>query len=289
VSGQNTPAKVRYLLRCGLDRLFGLRLECPNCGFKKGEIVDRKWVVTLLKRCAKCQLLHRVPRSSKVEQKDFYQKKYSQGFTTEMPKEGDLHQLKDTKFQGTPRDYSSYITTLRSLGLKKGASVLEYGCSWGYGAWQIREAGFYVTGFEISEPRCRYAREKLGIHSFHKAKNIKRKFDAVFSSHVLEHVDSLDSCLDEQMKFVKKGGLLIGITPNGSAKFRSASPQSFHNLWGFVHPQLIDETFLVKKFQGHPIFISSLPISRKVALKDRGQPHLGDLKGWELIFAIRKG
>ena len=80
-----------------------------------------------------------------------------------MPEDEALQKLLVNKFRGGPRDYQPYLELLAKLGLNKGASLLEYGCSWGYGAWQLQNAGFRVTAFEISKPRCRFAREKLGV------------------------------------------------------------------------------------------------------------------------------
>lgn len=53
-----------------------------------------------------------------------------------MPDDETLQRLLANKFHGGPRDYQSYLELLERLGLKKGLTLLEYGCSWGYGAWQ---------------------------------------------------------------------------------------------------------------------------------------------------------
>ena len=83
---------------------------------------------------------------------------------------------------------------LTQLGLKRGATIFDYGCSWGYGSYQFTQAGFGVTSFELSPTRTNYAREKLGIltvDDMDRAEiDLACRFDCFFSAHVLEHVSS---------------------------------------------------------------------------------------------------
>ena len=129
--------KVRYLLRAVIHLALRQNLDCPNCHSRSSEVVDRKYLFTTLRRCPSCQLLHRIPRDSTGQGKTFYQAEYRQGFTTDMPEDEALQKLLVNKFRGGPRDYQPYLELLAKLGLNKGASLLEYGCSWGYGAWQL--------------------------------------------------------------------------------------------------------------------------------------------------------
>lgn len=286
---QNMIAKACYLVGSIKARLFGKGMRCPNCGEKSNTVVDRKWIFTTLRRCPGCRLLFRTPCTPKKEQREFYQKAYAQGFTTELPNDDDLANLIKTGFQGTPRDYQDYLCLLKNLGLSSGATILEFGCSWGYGAWQMRKAGYEVTAYEISKPRCQYARQKLGIPAFQDLTEIQKKFDVVFSAHVLEHVDSLEQCLSDQWKRVRPGGFLVGVTPNGSSVFQMAKPKNFHHLWGLVHPQLLDEQFLFRYFGGREILVSSLPCKKKLCFSPRAESLKEiDLKGWELFFIVKK-
>lgn len=268
--------------------ILGRRKACPSCGSISQDIIDRKWLVTTLRRCPECKLLHRVPCTPKEKQRAFYQKTYDQGFTTDLPTDEELAGLVESKFRNTPRDYKDYIHLLWALGVPRGAHILEYGSSWGYGAWQLMEAGFAVTAFEISKPRCRYAREKLGIRAYEDLASIQEEFDLVFSSHVLEHVDSLEQCLSDQLKRVRSGGFLIGVTPNGSSAFQRAQPKNFHRLWGLVHPQLLDEQFLFHRFRGFEKIVGSFPFSKAPSFSMENLSDTATLKGWELFFVIKK-
>lgn len=203
-----------------------------------------------------------------------------------MPDREALQRLVKEKFRGGPRDYQPYLNLLEALGVKKGDTLLEYGCSWGYGAWQLQDAGFEVEAFEISKPRCRYAREELGIRAVDEPKGVGGPFDVVFSAHVLEHVDQVETAFHRQWAWLKPGGLLVGITPNGSEEFRKANPKNFHRLWGLIHPQLFDDKFLHKRFQGQGLRIGS--ISGTEGLEKASHKESSSLDRWELFFAIRK-
>lgn len=280
--------KARYFIDSFGACILGKRKACPNCGSKSHNIIDRKCLVTTLRRCPECKLLHRVPSTQKEKQREFYQKTYNQGFTTEMPTDNELSGLVETKFRGTPRDYSEYIHLLWALGVPRGAHILEYGSSWGYGAWQLMEAGFSVTAFEISKPRCQFAQKKLGIHAYEDLASIQEEFDVVFSSHVLEHVDSLEQCLSDQWRRVRSGGVLIGVTPNGSSALQKAKPKNFHRLWGLVHPQLLDEKFLFERFRGFDKFVGSFPCSKVISFSKENAFDAVALEGWELYFVVKK-
>jgi len=280
--------KIAYLLKAVLLQILGRNLDCPNCGQRSHEVVDRKYLCTTLRRCPTCRLLHRIPRDSAGQGKIFYQAAYRQGFTTDMPDRETLERLIQEKFQGGPRDYQPYLHLLQALGVKKGDTLVEYGCSWGYGAWQLQDAGFQVQAFEISKPRCQYARENLGISAIEDPEAVKGPFDVVFSAHVLEHVDQLETALHRQWAWLKPSGLLVGVTPNGSAAFRQAYPRNFHRLWGLVHPQLLDDEFLSHRFSGLEMSLASLPITAKISPKKNSPPLSDLLTGWELVFAVRK-
>ena len=41
--------------------------------------------------------------------------------------------------------------------------LLDFGCSWGYGSFQLKKQGYKVYSYEISKPRSNYAKTKLNI------------------------------------------------------------------------------------------------------------------------------
>ena len=166
--------KLAYLASSVRKTLSGTGFSCPSCGCKSAELVRRKYLVTALRRCGDCRLLFRTPTTSTAENQAFYQKDYTQGFTTDCPSDAALAELLKSGFAGSIRDYSAYVGILRAAGAAPGAApsdaaiakplrLFEFGCSWGYGSWQFAKPGFEVEAYEISEPRAKYAREKLGV------------------------------------------------------------------------------------------------------------------------------
>lgn len=148
-------SKLQYLIKCASLSMDPSRMICPSCGGKASTIVARKYFFTALRRCSNCKLLFRTPTTNAEENAAFYQKDYSQGFTTDVPSDSELEILKSTDFKGCAIDYSNYIAVLEALGVTTGQRILDFGCSWGYGSYQLQQHGFSVTAFEISEPRCR--------------------------------------------------------------------------------------------------------------------------------------
>jgi len=235
--------------------------------------------------------MFRVPTASARECTTFYQRDYREGFTTTMPEPGRLRHLLRTGFQGSEKDYTAYVDVLNALGCARGSALFDYGCSWGYGSWQLRQAGFDVTGFEISRPRCRYAREALGLNVCSDLKDVEGPFDVFFSCHVLEHVPSPRGAFELAFRLLRPGGLFVAFTPNGSAAYRRKNFANWHTSWGLVHPQLLDETYYDHEFRSSPRLFASSPYNlgalREAPIQGGTRTELA-LEGAELLFVARK-
>jgi len=210
--------------------------------------------------------------------------------TTDMPSHEELEMLKGKKFQGTSKDFSKHIEILESIGVNKGASLLDYGCSWGYGSWQFGQHGFNVNSFEISMPRAQYALQELHIDVVTNIDEIKGEYDVFFSSHVLEHVPSVSSVLDYAFSILRAGGLFIAFTPNGSCEHRRSCARTWHRLWGFKHPNYLDEVFYQSVFSKMPYIIASSPYDLAELKQWTSEPKqfVGNLTGPELLIVAKK-
>ena len=160
--------------------------SCPACSEALTVLVRRKYGVTALYRCPSCEVMFRVPKPSSEEEVQFYQRDYKQGFTTDCPTTDELKRLKSCCFAGTEMDYSSYLAMLRAMRLAVGSSIFDFGCSWVYGSWQLRHAGYRVCSFYVSRPRARYAVENLECELCSPNK-LPEKVDCFFAAHVIEH------------------------------------------------------------------------------------------------------
>jgi 2-polyprenyl-3-methyl-5-hydroxy-6-metoxy-1,4-benzoquinol methylase len=284
----NLREKIVYFADSARKNLNSSYAVCPSCGSNESQTVDTKMMVTRLARCERCGLQFRVPITTDRENSRFYQRVYSQGFTTAMPGEDELAALMAASFRGTEKDYSVYLAVLEALGCHPGDTLLDFGCSWGYGSWQLLQAGYRVKAVEISVPRCAYARDRLGIEACESPSAIRGPFDVFFSAHVLEHVPSVQETIAYARKMLRPGGLFIAFTPNGSEAFRKTDPWTWHRLWGHVHPQFLDERFYRKAFPDAPLLLTSSPydFARMRDWAGAGAVTFG-LEGAELLVAVR--
>jgi len=280
--------KIRYLLKSLSKVADKQRLGCPSCASHASTVVSRKYIFTALRRCNHCKLLFRTPTTTSAENASFYQEAYSQGFTTDAPDDVQLEKLTSSNFAGSDKDYTNYIKCLQAFGAKPGDRLLDFGCSWGYGSWQLQKHGFKVTAFEISKPRCRYAREKLNVNAFDKLSDLpNEKFDVFFSSHVLEHVPSVSDIFKLAREKLTENGVFVAYTPNGSAAFQRRQPDSWKRLWGMVHPNFLDDEFYRNAFP--TALLASDPYDfdqLENAWEKQEITHLS-LEGRELLAAFR--
>src|SRR5262245_58625148 len=72
-SGRSTVSKIFYLLQCLSAQFAAGRYRCPNCGGTSSRIVDRKFVITQLRRCEACQLLFRTPTDRPESNEAYYE------------------------------------------------------------------------------------------------------------------------------------------------------------------------------------------------------------------------
>ncbi len=251
--------KLGYLLESAAKWVTRVGIICPSCGNDQSRVLDRKYLVTQLRRCGKCGLLFRTPTGDASRMANFYQQRYEQGFTTDLPSDEKLQELLATGFRATEKDYSVYVDVLAAAGAKPGMRLLDFGCSWGYGSWQLMKAGFNVSAFEISSPRCQFARERLNIDAHDVIDRIRGDFDVIFSSHVLEHVPAVGPTISRLWSMLREGGKLIAFTPNGSLDYRNEHPQPWHLCWGMVHPNMLDEVFYERTFRSAPFMLASSP------------------------------
>jgi SAM-dependent methyltransferase len=281
--------KLNYLMTCASKLTTKERFFCPSCGSENATTIARKYVVTALRRCSRCELLFRAPTTTSAENEAFYQETYSQGFTSDTPGDAALRELISTNFAGSEKDYTNYIKVLAALGGKPADRLLDFGCSWGYGSYQLKKYGYDVTAFEISKPRCRYAREKLGVAAHDKLEDVKGDgFDIFFSAHVLEHVPAISDVFALAQKKLKKGGLFLAFTPNGSNAYRNRQDGAWGQLWGMVHPNFLDDRFYKKAFPD--VLLTSDPYDyREISEQWAGGKTSSKLKldGVELMAAVK--
>lgn len=268
------------------------RKSCPCCGKREATLVSRKWLVTALRRCQNCSMLYRTPITTSAENHQFYQFEYRQGSTTDFPSQPELRRQMAVRFKGTERDYTKYIDVLAAMGVKKGARILDFGCSWGYGSWQLATAGYDVVSYEISQPRAEYAKTNLGVKVYTDIARLNEsEFDVFFSAHVLEHVPSPVATIAFAKRKLRSGGSFLAFTPNGSDAFLRADRRAWQKLWGLVHPNFLDDQFYRRQLPGVALFSSPYDLIQIENLARGDKTNIEEprcLDGYELMALYKK-
>ncbi len=278
--------KLAYLFGSVAKTLTGRGRKCPSCGFGVSDPVDRKWLVTSLRRCRSCRLLYRAPAATAGENARLYRERYREGFTTGMPADAELAALLKSGFRGHEKDYGPYLRVLEALGAPPGGRLVDYGCSWGYGSHQLRSAGYRVEAYEISPSRARYAREKLGLQVRPEADFPAGVYDIFFSAHVIEHIPSVSGMIAAGLAALKPGGIFLAFTPN--ADIERDDREGRHRMWGYVHPQVLDGEFL-RACPFPALLAASSPYDPDFLRAWDGRSRsFGKLEGPELLLALRK-
>lgn len=242
--------KLKYLIRSILTA--GSKRECPFCGSTEVNVVDRKYMVTSLLACENCHLMHRHPKDDESWLRNFYQETYDIDThrMTDLPNDDELADILAGNFDGF-RDYELYLNPL----LEKGARILDYGCSWGYNVALLNSNGFLAEGYELSAPRARFGRDKMGLRIYSKVEDLVGKYDLIFSSHVIEHLSDIKSFLSLSRNLLKEDGYLMLFCPNGNNQYRARERKEWHVNWGLVHPNYISTDFAQYVFLNNPYLI----------------------------------
>jgi 2-polyprenyl-3-methyl-5-hydroxy-6-metoxy-1,4-benzoquinol methylase len=259
---------------------------CPSCGNLSTKFIYRKMLVTSLRECNECGLRFRIPKDRVLDSNKFYQSGYEAGFTTSLPSDEQLKKYLSNSFMGGEKDFSGYIKVLDALGLKKGDYVLDFGSSWGYGSWQLQQAGYNVYSYEISKTRSDYARNQLGCRIVEDFTAINQKIKCVFSSHVIEHLPDPNIFWNITKQVLRPDGIVVCFTPNGEPELEKVyGTKRYNQLWGQVHPLLFTQKALkhmANRYNFVP-YVYSYPYPLEI-IKDHKD---GELSGKELLLIAR--
>jgi 2-polyprenyl-3-methyl-5-hydroxy-6-metoxy-1,4-benzoquinol methylase len=246
-----TRAKLDYLARVVGHRARMQPRVCPYCGeARELRLLGRKRLIIEILRCQRCSLIFRYPLETARDNAERYQTIYDQAEVTMLPTDEEIARFVADGFPGN----SNFAPKLRAMtALIPSGRVLDFGCSWGYGVHQLRTSGFEATGFEISKPRARFGREKLGVPIIDNLAELEGRpahsFDAIFSSHVIEHLPDLAASFDLFSRLLIPGGLLFAMLPNFTGI--KARAGLFWRWIGQDHPIAPTHEFLARALLEH--------------------------------------
>jgi 2-polyprenyl-3-methyl-5-hydroxy-6-metoxy-1,4-benzoquinol methylase len=263
--------RARFFSSLAFRRIAAPDKRCPFCHYRKTDFVaSRAWVMQV-RRCPSCYLMFRWPKASERWNFHFYQHRYSQEGVTDLP--NSFNALENAPDMG---DRISIFNTL----IPPPARVLDFGASWGYATAQLNKLGYSATGFEISKSRANYGRKYLGLDMLDSYEALNAfcpgVFDAIFTSHTLEHLPSLDTIFKQFARLLVSNGMLVIFVPNlgdghghlrsgweplvgekhtiaFEASFFQTSLQSYFNMKTATNPYSVDRDTIVGNANGDGI------------------------------------
>jgi SAM-dependent methyltransferase len=260
--------KLKYLKRILKHRITGQPRACPHCGERSAlPLLGRKKLVQEVRQCRNCLLIFRWPCDTPEESESYYESVYASGAVTDLPSESELAKLLQDGFRGGPLDFSEKIAALKTL--QASGRVLDYGCSWGYGVFQLLRQGYDAIGYEVSKGRARYGREHLRVPVLDSPGELDRlgggSFDAIFSNHVIEHLPAVGDTLRAFARLLDNQGLAFLILPNFTG--RAARAGAFWNWIGETHPIAPTADFFRRNLPAYgfdPVLCASGPFAAEL-------------------------
>jgi SAM-dependent methyltransferase len=234
---------------------------CPFCGSKDTELAQRKRVLLQLRSCRDCGLRFRWPKETPGFSEKYYQQAYQEvDFTTDLPDDATLRQFMDDNFTSSPKNFATEISVLKAF--LPGGRVLDFGCSWGYGVYQLRNAGYDAFGFEISRPRAAHGSRALGVEIVDTLEALNslpaQSVDGIFCSHVLEHISSIKGIFEFFSKVLKPNGVAVIMVPNGGGELARQHGVGWTPLINEKHTLALDRDFFERNMPAFGFDVSTL-------------------------------
>ena len=280
--------KIKYLLRSFVH--YFDKKNCSYCGNNEFMVIKKKYFITTLVECTNCFLRYRIPKDKLSYLQKFYQSEYkvANQLMTTFPTPAELKVLKDSNFKGI-RDY--YMEVIKKIVKSKDLKIIDYGCSWGYFVYKMKNIGLDSAGFELSKIRSKYGEDNLGIKIYTQDAEIRNGNDIFFSSHVIEHILNLNEHFSLVKEKLSSDGFMVSFCPNGSEEFRNRNPLLYDQTWGNLHPNYISIPFLQSVFSKHPYAIFTGDDNfdlQKIANWDEKSQYVDDYKeGYELLIITK--
>lgn len=253
-------ARIQFAVRMLLSRYRENHQRCPYCESVLHYRLQRKLVLIEARKCAFCNLIFRYPTDSTQEAQVFYERSYFGQQATGLPSEEELARLRAKNFANTRNDKSHRIQFLQSVCPR--GRVLDFGCSWGYGVYQMERAGYQAVGYELARNRAEYGHQHLGVDIRSDWESLERdftqSFDLIYADHSLEHVTNLRRPLEKFSRLLRPGGLLVIFVPNGGSLIGRRLGVRWKALLGETHTIAFTDAWFAQNLPRHGFTVESL-------------------------------
>ncbi len=169
----------------------------------------------------------------------------------------------DKKVQDLVLSWNSWFYTFKKLF--NGKKILDIGSGTGISLVKFEQNGFLVTGIEPDNENTRKINLVLKngkcISGFVENVEMNDKFDIIWSSHSLEHLEDPNICFEKAFEYLKDSGIFCVIVPDGD--YFESLKQSMKNRYHLFHYSKNSLVKLGKKHGFETIYISSYKILNK--------------------------
>ncbi|MFH1840223.1 MAG: class I SAM-dependent methyltransferase [Nanoarchaeota archaeon] len=188
------------------------RHKCLICNSEKRQKLmlfretdlDNKKCYNLFK-CKNCGLIRPLPlpytEKNKIEIYDFKHEDIKIDFESLESKHG-------------LKNFKPYIKFIKQYHIK--GNTLDIGCGGGFLLYLTQEIGLISEGIELNNSLVNALNQKgFKVYNQELGNNIyqNKKYDLITANHVLEHIDDLNSFLQEVQKLLNSGGYFIFAIP----------------------------------------------------------------------------
>jgi len=183
--------------------------RCVLCGHKRFKNIRRFKKFNLI-QCSNCSLISTEKKLTREQINESYKAKYYHD-SLEMPKKWTKQRLDEELKKNTSRAKS--IMEL----VADHSRILDVGCGQGFFLKMMKDVGWKVTGVDISQWACEFAKRELGIDAvggeFTKLE-FNHEFKVITMNHVLEHMHDPLNALRHAFGLLEVNGFLVINGPN---------------------------------------------------------------------------
>jgi len=198
---------------------------CGNDGLEQ-ELVADEWI---LLKCTTCGLVFTSPRYSEDCLLRMYKDRYYQNARSYL----------SSQLQRPPEElYRLAISMTKMFSPKNGAKVLralDVGCGAGNTVAAFKRAKWEAVGIDLSEKAIKAGKDLgLDLRATDFADVEPRSFDVITALHVLEHVSSPKTFLNQCAACLTSGGTLVIDVPNYGCR----NSRNLRECWPYLYPHL---------------------------------------------------
>jgi 2-polyprenyl-3-methyl-5-hydroxy-6-metoxy-1,4-benzoquinol methylase len=192
-------------------------MNCNLCG--SGKVKDYAIFGDYkLVKCSSCRLLFTdqdsIRQKEKMYSEDYFSGVHSNFFA-------DCKVGYEKCFDKSKKLQNFKRVLLKIKGMKESGKLLDIGCATGVFLDMAQGEGYNVTGVDVSEYACKYAKENFGIDALcGKLEDLRindKSFDIITMWDLIEHVLDPHAFLKEVKRILKDDGLIFILTINDSS------------------------------------------------------------------------